>query len=183
MNWETKAKSLKLNAGTCKGLPLNAEVFFLILLSAKGPFLSGLFGRQNELYFEMFFLITLTSCHQSRLPTWKLIAQAESTIRGNFGTREKSRRLNLLTQPAMSWHFYSHSPTPLKLYLCQIMLLSHWPTFSFSEAPNAFKLQGSHSCFHFPRTLSSGFSNVVHPVVLDTIIIFLYRWWNRHQGD
>lgn len=140
MNWETKAKSLKLNAGTCKGLPLNAEVLFLILLSAKGPFLSGLFGRQNGLYLEMFFLITLTSCHQLRLPTWKLIAQPESTVRGNFGTKEKSRRLNLgptLNQQWADISIHTLPPPQPAQFLPQtqslLLIASAWSLDDFLE--------------------------------------------------
>lgn len=54
--------------------------------------------------------------------------------------------------------------------------MSQWLTFKVTEAPNAFTLLGhSFLCFHFPRTLLSGFSNLVHLVFLSTTIFILQK--------
>lgn len=103
MNWETKAKSLKLIAGLCKGFPSGAGVLSQILLKLKGLLIIASWKRGTEWFvFWIFSLITLTSCYaastsaiclrflyQLRLPPWKLIAQPENTVPGYFGARGK----------------------------------------------------------------------------------------------
>lgn len=91
--------------------------------------LSVLFGRgrQKEWCFEMFSLITLTSCHaastsviclrslyQLRLPLWKLLAQPETTISRMLWDQGKKQKIESgpHTHPATSWYPCSYPPTP-----------------------------------------------------------------------
>ena len=51
---------------------------------------------------------------------------------------------------------------------------SHTGHFKRLRSTKCFHFPGlSFLCFQFPRTLSPGFANVIHTVVLDTIIIIL----------
>ena len=110
MDWEMEAKSLQLNVGICKGLPLGGEVLFSNITKCQRAPLLNAFQRERQkgLCFEIFSLdkSDLLSCcwhlssalgpyNQLTLQRWKLLAQPGSTIPGYFGTRGKGRRLNL----------------------------------------------------------------------------------------